>query len=240
MPTENAPVESEAIDVPANEDNGNVPADAPATEPTAEPQEPAAEPAAPAATPPPELVELPDGRKVDAVTAASEYKSLLGDYTRKSQELALLKGPKPAEITKPADPFQDPEYVPKTYGELASEITAKIARDAKAKEDAVIAENTALEAQVNEQLTAVKAIDKTVNETALFDHATKYGFRSLILAHQNMTDMAKLAKNVKQSTAKDVLKRNDPVSIVPGAAGGQKPNPSNFENAREYLRSLQN
>lgn len=229
--------------MPVSEE-GNVPAEpaAPAA-PSPAPKEPAAaaEPAAPAATPEPELIELPDGRKVDAATVAVEYKNLLSDYTKKSQELAQLKGPtKPAaEITKPANPLQDPDYVPQTYQELAKVIAENIALEAKQKEEASAAEKLALETTVNEQLAAVKAIDKNVNETALFQHATKYQFRDLKLAHQNMTDMAKLAKDVKQATAKDVLKRQDPVSVTPGAAGGARPDPSHFATARDYLRSLQ-
>ena len=232
----------ESVDVPASEDNGNVPVetnDIPATpSPTVEAPAAAAEPAAPVVTPAPELIELPDGRKVDAATVATEYKNLLSDYTKKSQELAQLKGPKTAEITKPVDPLQDPNYVPGTYAELAKVIAENIAKEAKAKEDATAAEKLALETAVTEQLNAIKAIDKTVNETALFTHATKYGFRDLRLAHQNMTDMAKLAKEVKQTTAKDILKRNDPVSVSPGAAGGQRLDPSKFATARDYLRSL--
>lgn len=233
----------ESVEAPASEENGNVPVDAPevAPAPSPAPDAPVAaaeDQATPAATPEPVLVELPDGRKVDAVTVAAEYKNLLSDYTKKSQELAQLKGPKPTEITKPADPLQDPNYVPATYGELAKVIADNIAKEAKAKEDAANAERLALETAVNEQLAEVKKIDKTVNETALFQHATKYGIRDLKQAYQNMQDMAKLAKNVKQTTAKDILKRNDPVSIVPGTTGGQRPNPSNFQTARDYLRSI--
>lgn len=231
----------ENVEVPANEENGNVPAMAEPVipSPVADVPAVAAEPVTPEPTPAPELVELPDGRKVDAATVAVEYKNLLSDYTKKSQELAHLKGPKPAEITKPANPLSDPAYVPQTYDELATAIQNKIALDAKAKEDATNAERLAIENTVTEQLNAVKAIDKNVNEAKLFEHATKYGFRDLKLAHQNMTDMAKLTKTVQQETARNVLKRNDPVSVVPGAAGGQRPDPGQFANAREYVRSLQ-
>lgn len=234
---------AESIEVPVSDEGGNVPAEpaAPAA-PSPAPKEPAAaaEPAAPAPTAAPELFDLPDGRKVDAATLAKEFKeNFLPEFTRKSQELAKLTTPKPAEITKPASPLQDPNYVPQTYQELAKAIQEDIALQAKLKEEAAAAEKLALETAVTEQLNAVKAIDKNVDETKLFQHATKYGFRDLKLAHQNMTDMAKLAKDVKQTTAKDVLKRNDPVSVTPGAAGGARPDPNHFATARDYLRSLQ-
>lgn len=233
----------ESIEVQPSEDNGNVPAEAVApVAPNPAPQEPApaADKAEPEATPEPELFELPDGRKVDATTLSKEFKeNFLPEFTRKSQELARLTK---TDINNPqtADPLANPDYVPQSYAEIikiAKEATLKEIAD---KEKAVIEQRQAVENAVTEQLNAVKAIDKNVNENSLFLHATKYQFKDLRVAYQNMQDMAKLAKDVKQTTAKEVLKRSDPVSITPGASGGQKPDPSMFENARDYLRSLQN
>lgn len=235
----------ESIEVPVSPENGNVPADVPAA-PSPAPKEPVApaEPVAPVATTEPELFELPDGRKVDAATVATEYKNLLSDYTRKSQDLArITQGqPKPADINKPAstNPLDNPEYVPGSYGELAKVIRESTIQELRAEEQKKADERKAIEDTVTEQLNAVKAIDKTVDENKLFLHATKYQFKDLRVAHQNMIDMAKLAKDVKQATAKDVLKRNDPVSVTPGANGGTRPDPSQFATARDYLRSLQN
>jgi len=232
--------ESENVQTEGNEPVATDSPDLPnPTKPETVPAEPA-ETATPAA---PELFELPDGRKVDGLTLSREFKeNFLPDYTRKSQELARLnKAPNTPDIikTEDIDPMADPGYAPRDYAELAKQIEERTlraleARDNKAKEGAMAIENA-----VTEQLNAVKTIDKNVNENALFLHATKYHFTDLKLAHQNMTDMAKLAKNVETTTVKNIQKRSDPVSIVPGGSGGQRQDPSMFENARDYLRSLQ-
>lgn len=180
---------------------------------------------------------------MDGATLAKEFKeNFLPDYTRKSQELARLQqAPNTPGITPPAapaDPLQNPEYVPKDLPELAkiireSTLKAIDERDMKAK-----AEQKAVEDAVSEQLKAVKTLDKDVNENELFLHATKYKFTDLRVAHQNMKDMAKIVKDTQQATARNVQKRADPVSVVPGGSGGQRQDPGQFENAREYLRSL--
>lgn len=225
-------MQDETIDVAPSADNGNVPVDAP-SEPV--------EPAAPATTEPvaatePELYELPDGRKVDGATVASEYKNLLSDYTRKSQALAA-KETAPLQDPKPENPLADPNYVPQTYAELIDIAKKATFQEMEQKEQARINAAKALEDSVNSQLTEIKTTDPTLNENALFQHATKYRFTDLRLAHQNMKDMSDLTKKVQQTTAANIQKRADPVSVKPGASGA-KPNPSNFNSAVEYLRAL--
>lgn len=231
---------AESIEVPADPDNGNVPADVPAVPP----QEPAAvaakaEPVTPTE---PVLYDLPDGRKVDAETLTKEWKeNFLPEFTKKSQELAKLttKDTIDPKITNPADPLSNPEYVPQSYAELVQIAKEQTLKEIEARDKAIIDQRLAIENAVNEQLNAVKTIDKNVDENKLFQHATKWGFKDLRLAHQNMTEMAKIAKDAQQQAAKNVLKRNDPVSVIPGASGGTKPDPSMFATARDYLRSLQ-
>ncbi len=232
----------ESIEVPASEENGNVPAEtiAPVTPPAT--PAPAAVPAESATPAEPEQFELPDGRKVDGATLAREFKeNFLPDYTKKSQELArLTKTPKTEEINKPeANPLASPEYAPQSYDELAKIIEERTIGRLKAEEKAKLDERLAIENTVKEQLDAVKSTDKTIDENKLFMHATKYHFTDLRLAHQNMKDMEKMAKDLQQKTAKDVLKRQDPVSVIPGASGGTRLDPSMFENAVGFLRSLQ-
>jgi len=98
----------------------------------------------------------------------------------------------------------------------------------------------AIENEVVAQLNEVKAIDPNVNENALFLHANKYGFRDLKLAHQNMSDMSNVVKKTQTMTAQNIAKRNDPVNITPGGTSNQRPDPSQFSNSVEYLRSLKN
>ncbi len=228
----------DAIEVVSSEE-GNVPAAPSEPTPTATPAEPT-EPVQPAEpTKEPELFELPDGRKVDAATLTKEWKeNFLPDYTRKSQALAAK--PEPITNNEPAkNPLEDPNYAPQTYEELAAQIEARTLAKIEAKEKAVTEAQQAREDTVVNQLAEVKKIDPSVNETQLFLHATKYKFQDLSLAHQNMKDMADLAKKVQQTTATNIAKRNDPVSVSPGASGS-RPDPSQFSSAREYLRSLNN
>lgn len=212
-------------------------------EPVVAPSEPAVEtvvptePTEPVAPTEPELYELPDGRKVPGAEVAQEYKNLLSDYTRKSQELAQVKTGTQIE-PNPANPLDDPNYIPPTYGALAAQIEAQLEAKAQAKEQERVANQQALEDTVVAQLTEVKTADPTVNENALFAHATKYGFRDLKAAHQNMKDMSDLAKKVQANTVQNIAKRSDPVSSSPGATGA-KLNPDDFRSASAYLKALQ-
>lgn len=229
----------ESIDVAPSADNGNVPVDAPETTPS-EPVEPItpetpAEPVETVTPTEPELFELPDGRKVDAATVAQEYKNLLSDYTRKSQELAKAKPELPEQ--KPTNPYADPSYVPQTYEEILQEAEARALRAIEAKSQAQVDSQKALEDAVSSQLDDIRTTDPQVNENALFLHATKYGFRDLKQAHQNMKDMSEMAKKVQTVTAQNIAKRTDPVSVSPGATGA-KLDPSQFATAREYVRAL--
>lgn len=194
------------------------------------------EPVTPTAPTEPELFELPDGRKVDAQTLYKEHtENLLPEFTRRSQELAELKKEPLKEA--PPNPYADPAYVPQTYEEIIKAAEERALQRIEQKEAEKIAGQQALETHVATQLEEVKKIDPTVNENQLFLHATKYGFRDLKVAHQNMRDMAELAKKVQQTTAQNIQKRADPVSVTPGATGAAL-NPDDFASARDYLRAL--
>lgn len=220
------------IEAVPSEDNGNVPAEAPSVQPeTVTPAEP--EVKAQPAEPTPELYELPDGRKVEPSVLVDEYKNLLSDYTRKSQALAAQA---PKELA-PQEPTANPDYQPQSYEEIFQIAEQRALRAIEAKEQARIQEQQAVENTVISQLNEIKTVDANVNENALFKHAMDYGFRDLKLAHKNMRDMADLAKKVQMTTSNNIAKRNDPVSASPGATGN-KPDPSNFSNAVDYLRSL--
>lgn len=225
----------ETMEVARSEENGNAPAETP-SEPASEEK---VEEVKGEVVPEVALYELPDGRKVDAETLTKEWKeNFLPDYTRKSQILAEQdKGKLPVE--KPTNPLQDPNYIPKTYGEFAKVIKEETLAEIEAKEQAKVDARQALETEVAGQLAEVKAKDPNLSEDALFLHATKYGFRDLRIAYQNMKDMNVLVKNVQKETTKNIAKRNDPVSTAgQGATVGAKPNPSLFPNAVEFLRSL--
>jgi len=230
-------MDDETMEVLPSEEGGNgLPTEtptAPSVEPTTETPAETVETVTPTE---PELFELPDGRKVDAETLSKEWKeNFYPDYTRKSQALAAKSETLPEKT--PANPLADPDYVPQSYAELAQKIKEDTLREIESKEQAQIEARQAIENEVVAQLTEVKTIDPNLNENALFMHATKYGFRDLKLAHQNMKDMSEMVKKVQATTATNIAKRNDPVSITPGTTGA-RPDPSQFENARDYVRSL--
>jgi len=220
-----------------SEDNGNVPLETP-SEPekietpakveTVQPTEP-------------ELFALPDGRKVDGETLAKEFKeNFLPEFTRKSQELADLKKGKTetTTINETTKPYTDPNWQPKSWQEAFDLAQQETLAALEARKQAEVDQRKAVEDAVVTQLTELKTSDPTLNENALFLHANKYGFTDLKVAHQNMKDMAELAKKVQTTTAQNIAKRNDPVSTTQGAATGAKPNPSNFGTAVDFLRSL--
>ncbi len=217
-----------------SEEDGNIQAEAPSEQPIAE--APAELETEQPSEPVVELFDLPDGRKVTAEELYKEHtENLLPEFTRRSQELAQLKNG--ALPTKETTPLADPDWEPETYAELIEVAKKEMLADLERRNQEQIDQQKAIEDTVASQLDSVKAIDPTVNENALFLHATKYGFRDLVVAHQNMRDMAELAKNVQKTTANNIAKRADPVSITPGATGA-RPNPSQFGSAVEYMRSL--
>lgn len=229
-------MENESIEVPISEEGGtglppeippSAPSEAPKTDPTAEKVEEVPVPTVP------ELYELPDGRKVDAKTLYKEHtENLLPEFTRRSQELAELKKGTTLTETKPTE-----EWVPQTFEELLAKAEERVFKSMEEKQQQQTQVRQEVETQVANQLNEIKALDASLNENALFVHATKYGFRDLKLAHQNMRDMSEMAKKVQGETAKNIAKRQDPVSSTPGATG-IRPDPSAFENAAAYLRSL--
>lgn len=184
----------------------------------------------------PELFELPDGRKVDAVTLQHEWKeNFAPEFTRRSQELAELK--KGAQKEETRSLLADPDYVPESYLSLAEQIKAELRADMEREERTKLEQQQAVENLVIEQLESVKAIDPNVDENKLFLHANKYGFRDLKVAYDNMRDMSQIVKTVQKVTAENIAKRNDPVSVSPGSTG-IRPDPSAFGSAVEYMRSL--
>jgi len=232
---------NETVEAAPSAENGNIPVDAP-SEPTPAPVVPTetpTEPAKPAETVQ-ELYELPDGRKVDGHTVAQEYKNLLSDYTRKSQELASVKTKPETITTKPSevDPYDDPNYVPKTYGEVIKVAEQRALKSIQAEREAEVAKEKALETQVSSQVQELKKTDPSLNENALFAHATKYRFNDLKVAYQNMKDMNLLVKNVQQVTAKNIAKRADPVSTTQAQPSGNLPDRTMYSSARDYFRSL--
>lgn len=225
----------DTVEAPPSADNGNVPVDAP-SEPSETPVVPPGE--EPVTATEPELFELPDGRKVDADTLSREWKeNFYPEYTRKSQELAAVKAPTITNQPTADNPYADPAYIPKNYDEVLQEAERRVLARVQEREQAAVQARQQVEQQVSTQLEALRKIDSTLDENALFLHANKFQFRDLKLAYDNMKAIQAAAKQAQQKTVQNIAKRNDPVSTAPGATGG-RPNPSSFNSAVDYLRSL--
>lgn len=251
-------MEEESMDVPASEDNGNVsameltestpsqpqPEVAPEATPEVQPDVPSTvnEPAQPAEAPQAEpevnLFELPDGRKVDGQTLAKEWKeNFYPEFTRRSQELAQLKEPKTINPTEEKNPYADPEYIPKSYDEVISAAEQRVLDRLAREQQEAQQRQQAIETKVASDIEAIKTSDPSVNIDQLFNHAVKYGFQDLHAAHKNMKDMAELIKTTQKTTVQNVAKRSDPVSKS-SQPTGVKPNPQNFDSARDYLNAI--
>lgn len=237
----------ESLLVEPSAENGNIPVDAPSEQPI-EPETPAEEIVEEQPNEPEvKLYDLPDGRKVDGDTLAKEWKdNFLPEFTRKSQTLAELEKAKENKTNQPIeDPYADPNYVPKSYAEIRDESVKIALQQFEAKQQAIVEQQQAVETEVANQLSELKGIDPNLNENALFLHANEYrakygvSFPDLKSAYQHMQDIAALTKTVQQNTAKNIAKRQDPVSTTQGRATGTIPSPSQFANARDYLRAIQ-
>ncbi len=242
-------MDDENIEVAPSEESGNVPAEMPETTEETPSEQPIEETPAESgesestAEPTEELFELPDGRKVTADVVAQEYKNLMSDYTKKSQTLAELeKGTTTNQTSE--KPYENPDWQPTSYKEVIELAKQEALQEIEQKQQTQIEARKALEDSVSSQLAEIKKTDPTLNENALFLHAneqfSKYGvsFPNLESAYKHMKDTSDLAKKVQKTTADNIAKRNDPVSVSPGATGA-RPDPSAFANATEYLRSLQ-
>lgn len=185
-------------------------AEQPATETPSEPEVPS-EPEAP-------LYELPDGRKVDAETVIQEYKNLQSDYTRKSQRLAEIEKEPIQNNEKPANPWEDPEWIPETAQELIEAAKGALKAEQEAERQAQEAHRQRVEQLVDSELGEIKKLDPSVNENLVFQHATKYGFNSLVSAYNNMKDMQIAVKSTERKTTQNIQKRAaDPVATKANA-----------------------
>ncbi len=197
----------------------------------------------PTETPPadPELFELPDGRKVDALTLSKEWKeNFLPEFTRKSQLLSDLK-PK----VEPSTPTQwkDENWQPKSYGELIELAKAEVFGSLEAQNQQKIEQSKAVEDAVNGQLTEIRKLDPNLNENALFVHANKFKFTNLVAAYQNLQEIKNVATETEQRVLKNIKTRDaDPVSVPggnPNADDGYDPRAnSQFSSAVEFYQRM--
>lgn len=232
------PVES--METPPSEDQGNIPVDAPETTPASDQT---TDPAKPAETTEPQLFELPDGRKLTGEELYKEHtENLLPEFTRRSQRLSELEKAPQTTINNqpqqtPENKYADPNYVPQTYEEIIAAAEERALLRIEAREKEQIQTKQQVETQVANDIAEIKKTDPNVNVDSLFQHAVKYGFSDLKIAHKNMVEMAAAIKAAKEETAKNITKRNDPVSRTTQPSGA-RPNPAQYSSARDYLGAI--
>lgn len=200
-------------------------------------EEPKVEPAAAEAvveTKAPELYKLPDGREVDAAGLKQEYENLLPEFTRKSQELATLKG---TNIdTTPA--WKKDGYVPKSYAEIIEIAKAQAIEDIAQASETAEKQRAEVSASVDAQVAALKSKDAKLDENALFAHANKYGFRDLNLAYENMSEMKRVATVTEERVLQGAKKKVDPIATGGASGGGSVPRYAQAGSATEFLARL--
>lgn len=155
------------------------------------------------------LVELPDGRKLPPKEAEVEYRNLYSEFTRRSQKLATFeKGT--SEVN---NPVEKKDWVPETWDEVVERSKQAIREDLDRERTAEENFRKQSEEYVSTQLTELKQSNPNLNETALFNHALKYGFQDLKQAHTNMRDMQAQIKKATDTTVQNIQKRNaEPIS----------------------------
>lgn len=158
------------------------------------------------------FVELPDGRKLPPKEAEKEYRNLYSEFTRKSQVLAKYEKGEPSKITN-NETMEKEEWIPQTWDEVLEKSTQKLRQDLAQEQQQEAQTRQQNEDLVIGQLTELKKANPTLNETQLFNHALKYKFQDLALAHSNMKDMQSSIKKATDTTAQNILKRNaEPIS----------------------------
>lgn len=232
MPDENnIPAPAEATPAMPAENGGVTPAgdsgtaqpteNAPAATPGAAQQEPTANS---------ELYELPDGRKVDAQTLATEWKEkFMPEFTRRSQALSNYERGQQQQTSQqqpiqqtapnsnpeqPVAPWREQGWIPNSYNEIIEaakwEIKAEVAQEQQVLEQARKQVND----MVEQQLTEIRKMEPNVSEELLFQHASKYGFSDLRVAFKNMQDFNIAVKRTEQRVQQNLQSRaNEPIAV---------------------------
>lgn len=165
------------------------------------------------------LVELPDGRKLPPKEAEAEYRNLYSEFTRKSQRLSEYEKKGNSEITNNNQPTEKSEWIPQTWEEVLEKATQVAEEKAERKAQAEAEFRQKNEEMVVGQLSELKKENPNLNESQLFNHAIKYNFTDLKIAHANMKDMQSSIQKATKMTVDNLNKRNaEPISG--GSQGG--------------------
>lgn len=208
------------------------PSEEPKVDPPAE-VTPEVTPAVPAT----ELFKMPDGRELTGAQVKEEYEKLLPEFTIKSQKLADIERAKNDADNVPE--WEREGYVPKSYAEIIKIAKQQAVEDIAKVAEAEEAERARVTALVESQVSGLKIKDPKLDESALFAHANKYGFRDLNLAYENMQEMRKVALTTEERVLAGQKKKIDPIAGNGGAGGGgSAPRYAPASTANEFLARI--
>jgi len=165
------------------------------------------------------LVELPDGRKLPPKEAEVEYRNLYSEFTRKSQVLAKYEKGDNSKINNTNETKEKEDWIPQTWEEVLERSKQALRADLENEKKTETETRQKNEEYVVGQLAELKKENPTLNETALFNHALKYNFTDLKLAHSNWKDMQSSIKKATEMTAANLNKRNAE-QVNGGSQGG--------------------
>lgn len=214
------------------------PSVAPVVTPSEEPETPAETVVETPAVEEPKLYKLPDGREVDAEGLKQEYENLLPEFTRKSQELATLKGSKEVPNIDNLPEWKREGYQPKSYAEIIEIAKGQALEELAQAGEAADKQRAEVSAAVDAQVAALKSKDSKLDEMALFAHANKYGFRDLNLAYENMAEMKTVARVTEERILKGNQKKLDPIATGTGSGSGGQVRYPQAGSATEFLARL--
>lgn len=164
------------------------------------------------------------------------------DYTKKNQKLSEYENiNKPKEEDIPE--WQKEDYKFKSAAELVEIAKSEVHKDLEKAREAESARVQEIQKEVDASLTELKKDNPDLDENLLFEHANKYKFSDLKLAHANMVEMKKIAKTTEKKVVKNINKRKaDPINTgggEPEVDEGYDPSAnSHFSGAVEYLQRL--
>lgn len=191
--------------------------------------------------------ELPDGSRVDAQGLSKAWKeNFMPEFTRKSQELSAIKSkmvPKEEPKAPTTNPLDNPEWQPGNYGELSSAIEQKVWNQILESASAEERQAAERDAYIQREIEEVKSLDKDVDVNRVMAHAAKYGYSSLIPAHQNLKAMDDAVKLAEERILKNMQARSSAPVGAPAPSNGAVTFPpdvrTGLEKARWFLKNNQ-
>lgn len=180
------------------------------------------------------LVRLPDGRSVPIAMAEQAFASLQADYTRKSQKAAEYER-KMQELQTPKEPE---EFTPQTWADVIEKAKAEAINELQARSQA----ERQREEQLTAEIDAIKQIDPSLNEEAVYEFANKQNemfgiafpnFGSAYKAYKDRQEYEALTERRLLEQIK--AKQADPIAATPTSTPSVATPPSNLDRRAKAL-----